>query len=100
MIPPGHILLISAILFCIGLVGMLLRRNALAVVLGAGLMFNAAALNIGSFSRIHGELSGELFALFALVFAALQVAVGLAIVIALHRNRGDVNLDRVDELKW
>ena len=100
MISPGHILLISAILFCIGLVGMLLRRNALAVVLGAGLMFNAAALNIASFSRIHGELSGELFALFALVFAALQVAVGLAIVIALHRTRGDVNLDRVDELKW
>ncbi len=97
---PLPILIVSAALFCIGLAGMLMRRNALAVVLSSGLMFNAAALNIAGFARLHGELSGELFALFALVFAALQVGAGLAIVIGLHRQRGNTDLSAADSLKW
>ena len=97
---PLPIFIVSAALFCIGLAGMLMRRNALAVVLSSGLMFNAAALNIAGFARLHGELSGELFALFALVFAAFQVGLGLAIVIGLHRQRGNTDLAAADGLKW
>ena len=97
---PLPILIVSAALFCIGLAGMLMRRNALAVVLSSGLMFNAAALNIAGFARLHADLSGELFALFALVFAALQVGAGLGIVIGLHRLRGNTDLSAADSLKW
>lgn len=100
MIQPLPILVVAAALFCIGLAGLLLRRNMLAVVLSTGLMFNAAALSIAGFARLHGELSGELFALFALVFAALQVGAGLAIVIGLHRQRGNTDLSTTDSLKW
>ncbi len=97
---PHYILVVSAALFCIGLAGLLIRRDALAVVLAAGLMFNAGALNIAAFARMRGELSGELFALFALVFAALQIGIGLAVVIGLHNQRGHTDLSRADDLKW
>ena len=97
---PFPIFIVSAALFCIGLAGILMRRNALAVVLSSALMFNAAALNIAGFARLHGNSGGELFALFALVFAAFQVGVGLAIVIGLYRQRGSTDLAAADSLKW
>ncbi|WP_127499452.1 NADH-quinone oxidoreductase subunit NuoK [Paenibacillus glycanilyticus] len=94
-------LTMAAILFCIGLYGALVKRNAVIVLLSIELMLNAVNLNLVAFSK-YGDvpsLTGQVFALFAITVAAAEAAVGVAVLIALFRARGTVNVDEFDEMK-
>ena len=91
---------LSAILFVLGAVGALTRRNLIVILMSIELMLNAVNLALIAFSRQWGDLSGHIFVLMVIVVAAAEVAVGLGIVIALFRNRESVNVDDVSLLKW
>lgn len=98
----GYYVLLSALLFCIGLAGALARRNAIMVLIGIELMLNAANLNFIAFWR-HGPdagaLQGVMFAIFSIAIAAAEAAVGLALVIAIYRHYRTTNVDEVDGMK-
>ena len=95
-----HYLVVGAALFCAGLVTVMSRRNAIAILIGIELMLNAANLNLVAFDRYGlGGIRGQLFALFVLVIAAAEAAVALAIVLAMFRNFGTVYADAVQSLK-
>ena len=95
----GHFLVLSAVLFTIGVAGVLLRRNALIIMMSVELMLNAANMSILTFARMHADLSGHVFALIVIGVAAAEVAVGLAIVVALFRGRHHVDVDKLDILR-
>ncbi len=100
MIPLEHYLYISAALFCLGVFGVLTRRNAVNVLMSIELIFNSANINLVAFSRfVEGALGGQVFALLVIVVAACEAAVALAIVMSLYRVAKNVNLDRASELK-
>jgi NADH-quinone oxidoreductase subunit K len=100
MIGLGHYLFISAALFSLGLMGVLTRKNAVNVLMGIELILNSANINLVAFSRFSsGSLNGQVFAIFIIVIAAAEAAVGLAIVLAMYRLVKTVNLDRADTLK-
>ncbi|WP_062076987.1 NADH-quinone oxidoreductase subunit NuoK [Demequina globuliformis] len=90
---------LAAILFAIGAAAVLLRRNAIVAFMGVELMLNAANLVLVAFSRMYGELDGQIMAFFVMVVAAAEVVVGLAIIIALFRARQTISLDEPAELK-
>ncbi|MBN3523915.1 MULTISPECIES: NADH-quinone oxidoreductase subunit NuoK [Paenibacillus] len=94
-------LTLAAILFCIGLFGVLTKRNAVIVLLSIELMLNAANLNLIAFSKygVVPSLKGQIFSLFTIAIAAAEAAIGIAILIALYRNRGTANVDEFDDLK-
>lgn len=100
MIPLEHVIGLSAILFLIGTIGALTRRNLIVILMSIELMLNAANLAFVGFSRAWGEHDGQLFVLMVIVVAACEVAVGLGILIALFRNRESVNVEDVSLLKW
>jgi len=100
MIPTGHALVFSALLFCIGLGGVLLRRNAIVVFMSIELMLNAVNLSFMAFSKYVGNSTGQVFVFFIMAVAAAEVAVGLAIIIVLYKGRETVNVDDVDLMKW
>jgi NADH:ubiquinone oxidoreductase subunit K len=102
MTPLAGYLLLSAMLFAIGLAGALTRRNAILVLVGVELMLNAANLNFIAFWRFGSNpeaLTGLMFVLFAIAIAAAEAAVGLALIIAIYRHYRTANLDQVEELK-
>jgi len=99
MVPLSWYLYLAAILFTIGLSGVLLKRNALIVMMSVELMLNAANLTFLAFARQHGTLSGHAIAFFVIAVAAAEAAVGLAIVIAIYRTRGAINVDEVRALR-
>ncbi len=92
-------LVLSAVLFSIGAATVLLRRNAIIVFLGVELMLNASNLAFVTFSRIHGDLTGQVLAFFVMVVAAAEVVVGLAIIVAIFRTRRSASVDDVNLLK-
>jgi len=92
-IPPHRVLYLAAALFAVGLVGVTCRRNVLVMLLSVEIMLNAANLALVSFSKVHGDVTGQVFVFFAMTIAAAEVAVGLAIVIALYRLRRSVDAD-------
>jgi NADH-quinone oxidoreductase subunit K len=94
-----HVLVLSLAMFALGVFGVLTRRNALIVLMSVELMLNAANLNFIAFSWARPDLGGQVFALFVIAVAAGEVAVGLAILVALIRNHDDVNLDSFHLLK-
>ncbi len=100
-IPLNWYLVLAAGLFCIGLYGVLSRRNAIGILMGIELMLNAVNINLVAFWRyldpVH--LAGQIFALFVFAVAAAEVAVGLALVIAIYRNRDTVVVEEIDLLK-
>ena len=104
-VPSSHLLLLAAALFAIGVGGFLLRRNVIVVLMSIELMLNAANLSFLAGSRRHALASGKLdpqgpsFAIFVIVVAAVEAAVGLALVIALYRHKQSVSLDDVKELE-
>ncbi|MGQ9809338.1 MAG: NADH-quinone oxidoreductase subunit NuoK [Armatimonadota bacterium] len=102
MIPTWWPVTLSALLFGIGLFGLLSRRNAIAILMCIELMLNAANINLVAFSRVVTPqlLTGQVFAIFVMAIAAAEAAVGLAIVIALYRNRERIVVDEVDLLRW
>ena len=99
MVPLQWYLLLAAILFGIGLVGVLIKRNALVVMMCVELMLNAANLTFLAFARQQGNVGGHAIAFFVIAVAAAEAAVGLAIVIAIYRTRDSVNVDEVRELR-
>ncbi|MGB9986374.1 NADH-quinone oxidoreductase subunit NuoK [Salarchaeum japonicum] len=100
MIPTEYFLLLSAGIFCIGLFGVLTRRNALVFLMSVELMLNAANLNFIAFSHMHGNLVGQTFSLFAMALAAAEVAVGIGIVLALYRNFKGVDVTIPTSMRW
>jgi NADH-quinone oxidoreductase subunit K len=95
----GHFLVLGAVLFAIGVAGVLIRRNALIMMMSIELMLNAANLTIITFARMWNDISGHTFALIVIAVAAAEVAVGLAIVVAVFRGRRHVDVDRLTSLK-
>lgn len=93
MVPTTHYVVLSFILFGIGVIGALTRRNAIIVLMSLELMFNAANINLVAFSRELQDVSGQVFGVFVIAIAAAEAAIGLAILLALFRNRSDVNID-------
>jgi NADH-quinone oxidoreductase subunit K len=91
---------LSAILFVLGAVGVLTRRNLIVILMSIELMLNAVNLALIAYARQWGDLAGHIFVLMVIVVAAAEVAVGLGIVIALFRNRESVNVEDVSALKW
>ncbi|QOR70018.1 NADH-quinone oxidoreductase subunit NuoK [Ruania alkalisoli] len=94
-----HYLVLSGILFSIGAVTVLVRRNALVAFMGVELMLNAANLMLVTFARMHGDLHGQVIAFFVMVVAAAEVVIGLAIIVSIHRTRGSASLDDANLLK-
>jgi NADH-quinone oxidoreductase subunit K len=99
MIPLSHYLALSVILFVLGAVGFVLRRSIITIFMCIELMLNAVNLAFMAFSRFLGNLDGQLFVFFVIVVAAAEAAVGLALIIALYRNRGSLNIEDLDSMK-
>ena len=97
---PGHYLALSAILFTIGAVGVLVRRNAIVVFMCVELMLNAVNLSLVTFARINGALDGQVMAFFVMVVAAAEVVVGLAIIMSIFRTRRTASIDDANLLKY
>ena len=92
-------LVVSALIFAIGAGGVLVRRNPLVILLCIELMLNAANLALVGFSRVHGNMDGQMFALIVMVVAACEVAVGLGLIVALFRRRLPIDVDELRELQ-
>lgn len=99
MVPLSHILVLSVILFALGAAGFVLRRNIITVFMCIELMLNAVNLAFIAFARHLGQLDGQIFVFFVITVAAAEAAVGLAIIIALYRNRDSLNLDEMNSMK-
>ena len=97
---PNHYLVLSALLFGIGAVGFLVRRNAIVVFMCVELMLNATNLAFVSFSRQHGNLDGQMAAFFVMVVAAAEVVVGLAIIVSIYRTRQSISVDDSSLLRF
>jgi NADH:ubiquinone oxidoreductase subunit K len=95
----NEFLLLAAVLFCIGVYGVLARRNGVAVLMSIELILNAVSLNLVAFGAFQNDVGGSVFALFVITVAAAEVGIGLAIVLLIYRNRRSVDLDQVDLMK-
>ena len=100
MIAPMHYLVVSALLFSIGIAGVLVRRNVVVILMSIELILNAVNINLVAFSRVHGHTTGQVFALFVMTIAVAEATVGLGVLIALFRNRGTLLAEEMDLLKW
>ncbi len=96
----AHVLIASAAMLTIGMIGLMIRRNAIVMFMSVELILNAANLNLIGFSRFLPDPVGQIFVTFVIVIAAAEVAVGLAIVLALYRNRDTVMVDEASTMKW
>lgn len=99
MIPIGAYLVLAAFLFCIGLFGLVTRRNIIIMFMCVELMLNSVNLTLVAFGHYHGQVDGQIMAFFVMVVAAAEVTVGLALIVNLFRLRGTVNPDRLNRLK-
>lgn len=101
MVPLTWYLVLAALLFSIGVFGALARRNAVGVLMGVELMLNAVNINLVAFWRhtAVGQMTGQLFAIFVITVAAAEAAVGLALIIAVYRQRSTVNVEEIDTMK-
>jgi len=97
-----HYLILSAVLFSIGLYGVLAKRNAVVILMCIEIMLNAVNIALVAFSRyvVPMLLTGQIFAIFVMVVAAAEAAVGIAIIIAIYRNRESIDVDKFDLMKW
>ena len=100
MIGLNHYLVLSAILFSIGVMGVLTRRNAIIIFMSIELMLNAVNLTLVAFSHFLDSVDGQVFVFFIMTVAAAEVAVGLSIIISIYRNRKTVNVDDMNIMKW
>ena len=100
MVSPAHFIYLAIILFVIGAIGVLVRRNAIVVFMCVELMLNAANLAFVAFARMHGALDGQVIAFFVMVVAAAEVVVGLAILTAIFRARRSASVDDANLMKY
>jgi len=98
-VPLSAYLVLAALVFAIGLFGVLTRRNAVGILLGIELMLNAVNINLVAFARFHGDLAGLIFTLFTIAITVAEIAVGLAIVIVIFRVRRTIEADHLDLLR-
>lgn len=100
LVPLNHYILLSAILFTIGVAGVLTRRNAIIIFMSVELMLNAVNLLLTAFSTFRGDASGQVFVFFIMAVAAAEVAVGLAIIVMIYRNLRTIDINILNRLKW
>jgi len=100
MITTTHYMVLSAALFTLGVVGVMVRRNVIIVLMSIELMLNAVNINLVAFSQQLGSAVGQVFAVFVIVIAAAEAAVGLGIILAFYRNKETVNIDEMNLLRW
>jgi NADH-quinone oxidoreductase subunit K len=100
VVPLNHYILLSAIIFTIGVIGVLIRRNAIIIFMSVELMLNAVNLLLTAFSAYSGDASGQVFVFFIMALAAAEVAVGLAIIVMVYRNTSSVDINVLNRLKW
>lgn len=99
MIPISYYIGLSAVLFTIGAVGVLIRRNAIIIFMSVELMLNAANLAFITFARAYGDLSGQIFVFFIMAVAAAEVAVGLALIVAIFETKQSIDIDQMNSMK-
>ena len=99
MVPETYYIALSAILFTIGALGVLIRRNALIIFMSVELMLNAANLAFVAFANTHGQLSGQIIVFFVIAVAAAEVAVGLALIVAIFKSKRSIDVDQMSSLK-
>ena len=95
----NQFLMLAAVLFCLGVYGVLARKNGVLVLMSIELMLNAVNINLVAFGAFRNNVIGQVFALFVIAIAAAEVAIGLAIVLVIFRNKADIDLDEVDLMK-
>jgi NADH:ubiquinone oxidoreductase subunit K len=95
----SQFLLLGAVLFCIGVYGVIARKNAVMVLMSIELILNSVNINLLAFSLKHGDVSGQTFALYIIAIAAAEVGVGLALVLLIYRNRRSIALDELSQMK-
>jgi len=99
-VPLNHYILLSAIIFSIGVMGVLIRRNAIVIFMSIELMLNAVNLLLVAFSAFRGDAAGQVFVFFVMALAAAEVAVGLAIIVMIYRNTNSTDINILNRLKW
>ena len=99
-VPLNHYILLSAIIFSIGVMGVLIRRNAIVIFMSIELMLNSVNLLLTAFSVYRGDATGQVFVFFIMALAAAEVAVGLAIIVMIYRNTNSVDINVLNRLKW
>ncbi len=100
VIPIEWYLTLSSIVFVIGILGVILRRNAIICLMGIELMLNAVNLLLAAFSRYHGDAAGQILVFFIMVVAAAEVSIGLALLVMIYRNTKSVDIEALNQLKW
>ncbi|PRY49156.1 NADH dehydrogenase subunit K [Arcticibacter pallidicorallinus] len=99
-VPLNHYILLSSIIFTIGTIGVLIRRNAIIILMSVELMLNAVNLLLAAFSVYRGDASGQVFVFFIMALAAAEVAIGLAILTMIYRNTNSTDINILNRLKW
>jgi NADH-quinone oxidoreductase subunit K len=100
IIPTNSFVILAGLLFAIGAGGVMLRRSGISTLLGIELMLNAVNLTLVAFSRQHGQLDGQVFVFFVMAVAAAEVAVGLALLVAIFRRQQSIDVDRLNVMRW
>lgn len=99
-VPLNHYIIFCSIIFSIGVIGVLIRRNVIIIMMSVELMLNSVNLLLAAFSAYSGDPSGQVFVFFIMALAAAEVAVGLAIIIMVYRNTKSVDIDTLSKLRW
>jgi NADH-quinone oxidoreductase subunit K len=99
-IPIGYYLVFCTFLFCIGVIGVLIKRNALQILMSVELMINSINLLLAAFSTYLNDPAGQIFVFFIMVVAAAEVAIGLAIIVVIYRTTHSIDIDILNKLKW
>ena len=99
-VPVNHYVLFYSIIFAIGVIGVLTRRNVIVILMSVELMLNAVNLLLAAFSAYRGDAAGQVFVFFIMALAAAEVAVGLAIIVMVYRNTRSVDINALSRLKW
>ena len=99
-VPLNHYILLSTIIFAIGVMGVLIRRNAIVIFMSVELMLNLVNLLLTAFSVYRGDATGQVFVFFIMALAAAEVAVGLAIIVMIYRNTNSIDINVLNRLKW
>ena len=99
IVPVDHVVILSLIIFSIGILGVLIRKNAIIIFMSIELMLNAVNLSLVGFSRYYNSVDGQVFVFLVMTLAAAEVAVGLAVIVSLFRNKNSINIDEMNILR-